>query len=280
MKRLTFITICFMTCMLVIGCANDQYAVEKRYWYLQKQVQKIFKNPVASPPRELEKVVGLLNAFINKFPKSQLVNRAEFDIANLYIIKEEYEKAQVHLKTMLNKYSKSQAIYSEIIYMIGYTYEKEDKWDNALEQYKKIIEDYPISSRGLTMPINIAKHYKTKYEPDKSINAYKEAIVHYRTLIDKYPDSPLAYSANLLVAECYMSIKDWQGAINIFDTMLESYKGKVNLEEVMLNKAMVYMNELKDNAKAKEVLENFIRDYPRSRYFKIAEGLLKRLGKQ
>ena len=278
MKRITALIILSCFFAFLAGCGSDQYAIEKQYYQAQKQAEKIFKNPHASPPKELEKVVGILNNFAKKYPQNNLAVSADFDIARLYIIKEEYDKARMHLKTLLSKYSKSEAICSEAVFLTGNSYQIEDKWDLALEQFKKIMREYPLTLRGLNIPIYIAQYYKIKYQPDKMLVAYQEAINHYQALADKHPDSPPAYNAYLLAAQCYMEIKDWQNVINTFNTILETYKGKVNLDAVLLDMALLYNRELKDKLKAKETLERLIKDYPRSRLVKTATALLKELG--
>jgi TolA-binding protein len=265
---------------ILAGCGNDQYGIEKRYWQVQKQAEKIFKNPAASPPRELERVVNLLDGFVKKYPLTNLAFEAEINVSRLYIVKEEYEKARLRLRALLSKYSKSAPISSEVTFLIGNSYEIEDKWNSALEQYKKIMREYPITLRGIDIPVYIAQHYKIKYEPDKMIAAFQEAIAHYKALAAKYPGSPLAYNLDNLVAQCYEAVKDWQNAIASLNAIIDNYKAKVPQDETMLTIALVYKNGLKDNAKAKATLERLIKEYPKSRLVKAAGNLLKGMEKE
>lgn len=277
MKRIFPVIVIFLLAAFLSGCGMDEYSIERKYWHLQKKISKIINNPAATPPRELENMVSLLKKFKSEYPKSNLSIKAVLDIANLYLVKEEFEKARTHLKMLLTTYHDNPPILAEITYLIGNSYEKEDKWDSALSQYKKIMQEYPITMRGMTIPLYIAKYYKKQYQPDKMINAYQEAILHYRNLADKYPDTPLSYNLYLLVSDCYISLRDWQGAINNINFILESYRGKTSMEEVLLNKAMVYAQGLKNKEKAKEVLENMLKEYPKSRFINTIKDMLKRL---
>lgn len=266
--------------LIMTGCTNDQYAIEKQYWQVQKQAEKIFKNPEATPPNELNRVVGLLGDFAKQYPKNNLSIDAQFNIGRLYIVKREYEKARAQLKTMLEQHSASGPICSEVLFLMGNSYEIEDKWNSAYEEYQKIIRQYPLTLRGLSVPIYIAQYYKIKYQPDKMITAYKEASKHYKALIDKYPDSALAFTAYQLMAQCYMENKDWQNAVDSFNAMIEKFKGKkANLDGILLNMALIYRNELKDKDKAKETLNKLIKDYPKSSLIKTALALLKEMDK-
>lgn len=257
------------------GCSNDQYAIERQYYRLSKQAGKVFNNPHAVPPRELNRVVKALQNFAKKHPNSNLGLDAEFNIARLYIVKEEYDKARAYLNGMLKEYAKSGAICSEARFLIGSSYEIQDNWNQALEQYKKIVKDYPLTLRGLNMPIYIAQHYKVKFQPDKMVGAYQEAIAHYQALARKYANSPFGMNVENLVAQCYIAIKDWQNAINTFNVMIATYKDKAAMDAIMLEIAFIYQRELKDKIKAKETLQELIKEYPKSKLIKSAQALLK-----
>ncbi len=277
MKKLA---IAIIFALLLTGCANDQYAVERQYWNVEKQAEKIFRNPYASPPYELEKAVRLLSDFARKYPKNNLSIEAEFNIARLYIVKKEYDKARAHLQMMLNKYSALEAVSSEALFLTGNSYEAEDKWGLALEQYRKIIRSYPVTPRGIDIPIYIAQHYKIKHEPDKMISAYEDAISHYQALAEKYPGSGLAFKAHNLVPRCYVLLQDWQNAVNSFNAIIENYKGKVNLDFALMEMALIYNRRLNDKAKAKEALGRLIKEYPDSKLVKAAGALLKEMDKK
>jgi TolA-binding protein len=270
-----------LLCLFVLaGCGADEYAIEKRYWQAQKQAEKIFSNPQASPPRELSAVVRTLNNFIKNYPQNQLSIEAEFNIARLYIIKEEYDKARIQLREIINKYAKSDGIRSEAIFLIGNSYEREDKWNLAIQQYRKVMQDFSTTMRGLDIPIYIAQHYKIKYQPEKMIAAYQEAIGYYKDSAAKYPNSPFAFNAESLVAQCYLALKDWQNAISTSNTIIENYKNKMSMDGVLMSIALIYNNELKDKIKTKETLGRLIKEYPKSNLIKTATALLKELEKK
>ena len=274
MKKLSAI-ILLGTCVLLSGCGQDQYSVERQYYWAQKQADVIFNNPHATPPNELQKSVDTFNKLIREHPKSNLAVDAQFNIANLYIATEEYEKANLQLSKIIKIYSKFQPICAAAVFLQGNSYEAQNLWDSALAQYKKVTEDYPLTVKGIETPIYIAQHYKVKFQPDNMVEAYKEAIAHYKSLARKYSLSPLALSLNMLIAQCYAELKDWKAVVNTFDTVLVEYKSRVKLDGILLDLAIVYDRELKDKVKAKETLEKLIRDYPSSRNLPLAKSLLK-----
>lgn len=272
MKK-TFVTAVLLSIFL-LGCGDDRYLTEKQYYHTLKQAEKIFKNPNATPPNELKKVIYSFSGFSRKFPRSKLAVDAEFNIARLYIVKEEYENARAQLKRILDTYSKVGSVCSEAVFLTGNSYQIENKWNLALTQYKKIMRDYPATLRGINVPIYVMQYYKAKFQPDKMADATREAISHYNALAERYPGSLLAYQSQLLTAECYAVLKEWQNVIDTLNDLVEKYHNKVNMDGALMNIAMIYSKELKDNRKAKEILQRLIKDYPKSKLIKAAESII------
>jgi TolA-binding protein len=275
MKKFIFTIIVAGLAGVLCGCANDQYSVEREYWKVKKQAESIFRNPAATPPNELERVVKQLENFVAKNPKNILAVESEFAVARLYAAKEEFESSRKQLKSIMTKYSKSAVVSSEALFLIGNTYQIQNKWESALEQYKKLISEYPLTTRGLEIPIYIAQYYKAKAQPNRMFTAFGEAIDHYRALAVKYPDSPLAYKAYTLAASCYGATKDWRNALDILNTISDKFKSKVRLDAVLWEMALIYKKELKDDLKTKETIERLIKEYPDSRFINPAKALLK-----
>lgn len=261
------------------GCGDDQYAIERRFYWAQKQAEKIFNNPKSSPPNELARVVETWQKFISRHPDHSLSVEAGFNIARLFLVKEQYDQARQQLKNIIIKYAqpgaKNEGIRSEALFLIGNSYQAQDNWNAALAEYQKIMRDYPATVRGMEIPVYIARYYKVKQYPDKTREAYAAAISHYKGLAGKHPATPLAFTADKLITRCYIALEDWPRTIEGFNHILEQYKGKVMLDSVLMEMALFYQRNVKDKAKSKEVLERLRREYPQSRLTKKAELLLK-----
>jgi TolA-binding protein len=261
------------------GCGSDQYAIERKFWYTQKQANSIFKNPHTSPPQELERIISVLNDFIKKFPDNKLSVQQEFTIGRLYIVKEQYKEARSYFEKVIAKHSAENSICSDALFLIGNSYQLENKWNMALESYKKIMAQYPTTSKGLDVPLYIANYYETKYQPEKMIEAYKEAIGYYNNLAAKYPDTLFGFIVSSMSAQCYVALKDWARAIESFNALIAKYKDKVSVDQALMNLSIIYKEELKDKDKAKEYLEKLNKDYPKSRFKSMATAMLKELNK-
>lgn len=262
--------------LILSGCAQDQYSIEKEYWRIKKQAENIFRNPKAAPTNELDRAISSLQNFSQKNARNILAVEADFTIAKLYLAKEEFSKSRKQFNAILAKYKESEVICSEAVFLRGNSYQLEDKWNSALEQYKKVIANYPLTTRGLETPIYVAQYYKVSHQPDKMLAAFGEAIEHYRGLAAKYPDSPLAFKVYTLIFSCYNAAQDWQNSVNTLNVILEKFKGKVKMDSLLLDMALIYKKELKDEVKAKEAVERLIKEYPDSKFVNSTKALLKK----
>lgn len=226
------------------------------------------------------RVVGSLKNFIAKHPNHNLIIPAEFNIARLYMAKEEYDKARAHLKEVMKKYSKSQQISSEALFLIANSYEIENKWGQALQDYKSLIERFPKTIMGMNTPLYVANYYKTKHQPDKMRGALQEALQHYQGLISSYPNSPLALNSYGLVVKCYAELEEWQNAAATYETVIETFKSKMKMDAMLIQLAAVYMNNLQDRPKAIETLNKMMAEYPNSGHIKTAKMLLEKWSKK
>jgi len=70
MKNLKLFIPALIMVSMLSGCTDDQYSMEKRFWQAQKEAEKIFNNPAATPPNELKRVVMIMDRFSTRYPKS------------------------------------------------------------------------------------------------------------------------------------------------------------------------------------------------------------------
>jgi len=272
MKRIILFFVCIS--LLASGCVKDQYAVERDYWRLSKQVQAIFRNPVATPTNELNRVVALLNKFAVANSGNMLAAQAEFSIGRLYLVKSLYGYARSQFAQIAKKYHKSVLIVSECVFLTGRSYQLEGNKDAAISEFSKLMRESPLTPRGMQMPVYIAQYYQSRHEPEKAQEAFGQAVAHYQRLAEKNPSSKAALQSYSAIANCYSAMRDWNGVVQTLETVAEKFKGKVPLDGVYFNLAVIYKEKLHDAVKARLTFERLLNEYPKSRFTKVAKKLI------
>jgi len=265
--------------LFLAGCGADQYSIEKRFWGLSIAASDIFMSPDSSPPKQLERTVGELNDFINDHPENSLSIDADFMIFNLYLVKKEFALARGQVDKIFKKYPYYPEVLARAVFLRGKSYELEDRWNLALEQYNQVIREYPLTMAGVEAPIYIAVYYKVKFQPEKMVEAYKEAARHYESLAEEQSAAPEGLVLLQLTTECYSQIKDWSKVIDTMNLALERYEDKIQRDAVLFGEALVYYRDLKNEAKAREILGELISEYPQSKLVDSAKAFLEEINK-
>lgn len=270
MRFLTLICIAAMVC----GCAgDDRYAMEKEGWYLRKMEEHITANPMAAPREEIERVVKRFSAFSARYPDTPLGINAEFGVARIYMLKNDTAAARRQLEEVVRRHA-SPEIKAEGYFLIGRTYQDED-WPTALAYYARVAKDYPLTKRGLGVSVYVAEYYRDHFEPAKMVTAYEDAITRYTEIAAANPASPIAFETRLMISSCYAGLKDWRSCVTVLEGVAEEFKGKVALDVILMNIALIYKNELRDMGCFRGALERLVRDYPGSGLVPTARALMK-----
>ncbi len=94
-----------------------------------------------------------------------------------------------------------------------------------------------------------------------------------------YPDSPQTAENLFKSAEVAKSIRTFGKSLSLYDWILERYPNYEKAPTAMFLKAFIIENNMKDDAKAKEIYNQFIKTYPDHDLADDVEFLLENIGK-
>lgn len=88
-----------------------------------------------------------------------------------------------------------------------------------------------------------------------------DAIEHFRLLLERYPNSPLAPRAQLLLADAYMDNKDEAEAEVAFDDFLRLYPANDNVPYALSRKGDLLHRQIRDSRRDQTKTREAIRTY-------------------
>jgi len=105
--------------------------------------------------------ISTLTDVLNKFPKSDYADDADFEIAYTYFLKNDGATAKADLQAMIQKYPRSSYIPRALVTigLIDYTANNDDA---AIESFKQVIKDYPSTDEAKLALKQIEKIYTDK----------------------------------------------------------------------------------------------------------------------
>lgn len=161
------------------------------------------------------------------------------------------EEAKAVFSEIRKKYPTSKESIQAEYEILTFPSEKVDL--NSLIEFKK---KYPESPFAIKIQFKIAEHYHAQGD-------YQRAIEEYNKFIEQTQDLQEIYDAKWGIAECYKRLNDYQGEINAWLDLYNSFSGvnevfRQRTEYIPAKIAKIYMNQLKDYKKAIEWFEVYL----------------------
>lgn len=229
--------------------------------------------------------IQLLNSFIRQYVNSSLLQDANLEIANSYMVDEKFQEALPYLKNILNTVSSSGL--KPVAYLkAGLCLYNLNKNNEALVNYQQLIQLYPQSAEA-DEAMGIIKHiYVEEGRPNEYIDLMKKngkvitvseadsltyataeikynrndcagAITSFTNYLSQYPDGAFALESNFFKSECYYTKKEWANALIGYDYVNAKGLNKY-WEKASLTAARLSYFELKDYPNAKKYFTSLL----------------------
>jgi len=192
-----------------------------------------------------EKAVLEFQEFIEKYPQSELIKSAHFELGkNLYDLKK-YKLALSELK----KTSTEQALY-----LRGKASEELGDQEGEITAFEELREKYPQSDFSQEAYFRLGNYY---YDQKR----YKEATEEFVKIVQFFPQSPLLSESYYWMGWSYFKLTDYKKASEYFNKVEEDEENLDLGQRAKFMAAESWYN-LKDYQKAREAYEKFIEMYP------------------
>ncbi len=134
--------------------------------------------------------------------------------------------------------------------------EHTQEYQNAIDKFKKVISEYPGDPIAISALVYMSWSYKEINQP-VVFKAYLEFLVK-----DKKYSGELKYHAKMLMASQNIHNREYDLALNQYDSVIEDCSTPDILVEAFYGKGILYLYYHKDNEKAAAVFKELIEKYP------------------
>jgi len=258
-----------------LGCESKEFKAERQLWHAHRMAQAVYKDPRGTKPLQLAKAQEAYRDIIKRYPGSLFAIQSRLGLGNLYLAKREFQKARQEYQGLVDGCGRRENLCAQGLMAISNSYEREGRWEEALGGYRKIMQEYPFSSKALDLPLRVIRHYSRAKDEKGLQNSVDEAVAYYLGLKEKSRASRGGHMFDSLIARSYIEGMRWQEALDALEKIVRDYP-KSNPEEALFLKALIYQNKLKDPLKAKEEFLRISRDYPHSKVSQKIEAFLKK----
>ncbi len=260
-KKIFDILAVIVLCLVLSSCSKE-YNAERALWKAGRHARDIAKNPDAIPPSEYNRTIEEYKTIINKFSGLGIERDARFGLGQFYILKKDYEAARREFKEIFRLYPEEKGLLASAQFALGNSYEKEGVWEQALIEYRKLIEDFPNSNLALQMPIYIAGYYEKQREEAAREKAFRDAVQYYQRIASENPKTELGYSAENLIVFSYLKLGDWEKAVEALETLVIDYPKSRAVAQNLKLASDICIKKLDSPEKTVSIYERFISENP------------------
>jgi len=195
---------------------------------------------------EKEKAILEFQEFVEKYPQSELINSAHFELGkDLYDLKK-YKLALAELEKTST---------DEALYLIGKSSKELGDQEGEIAAFEELREKYPRSNFSQEAYFRLGNYYYNQ-------NRYKEAIEEFDKIIQFFPQSPLLSESCYWMGWSYFKLTDYKKAGEYFNQVEEDEENFDLGQRARFMTAESWYN-LKDYQMAREAYKKFIEIYPK-----------------
>lgn len=261
MKKIIFILISILVglfiALSVLG-SRGEYAAQKLYYEAAKAAEKIAANPDVVPPKAIDYIENKMKTLLRKFPTTETARMVDIKLAEFYVGLKKYNSAITQLDTVIKKYPDNRIMLSMAYFLKGLAYERQDKWADALKQYRIVQNEYADTQVGLQMPVYIGNYYAAKGREADAKQAYDEAIQVYKKMEKENSGKPLGYMAALYVIQTYMRADNFEAAAAEIEKDLDQYYSNMTLAQLLPLVETVIVTKLNNSEKAIAIYKSIL----------------------
>ena len=146
-----------------------------------------------APPDSIE---AALESVLTDYPDTEIGYQVLTALSDLSLSRGNPDQAISYLDRIREKHAKNEQAASQALLRKGQILEQDDaRWNKALEAFRAVSVEHPITEAALWAPLEIAKHYARVGDDAATQTALKNAEREYRDFVQRYPPGPRSYFA-------------------------------------------------------------------------------------
>ncbi len=264
MKKLLLIILGILIAFVfILGFdGKGEYVKERALWHIQREARILALHKEAAPVNAVERIAAKFDKFTTRNATSPLAPRAQLLKGELYLLKNDYEKARKTYQDIIAKYNYNAEIVSHAMVSIAKTYEQQQNWDKASATYERVIKDYPLTSAGFMVPAYMGYYHLTNGRTKEADQAFDDAVMFYENVASYYPNTPLEQAALRMMAECRLAQKRWEDALEATRKWMFKYPSNAMLFAAIKTIKEVCVGRLKEYDCAIDTYKQFLVQNP------------------
>ncbi len=243
----------------------------------------LFQKAMIAGVKSSTEKIRILQTVSRQYPKSNLLNDTDMEIALTHIADEKFAEAVPFLNKVIAA-KDAAALHPRAYLKLGLSYYNSNQNRNALTAYEQLIQKYPKSQESEEALGIIKAIYVEENKPDEYLalmkanglnisvseadslsyaaallqyeaNDCNAAIKGFNNYLNRFATGAHAIEASYFRSDCYQKAKDWTNAVAGYE-FVNSQGVNRYFERATLELARIYYFELKDYSNARKYFES------------------------
>jgi TolA-binding protein len=211
--------------------------------------------------KNLEQARATLASIPQDYPTSATVPRALQALALNAYDRNQLEEALGYLDRLTTEYKGSPEAAAQGLLTRARMLESRDRWGEALDAYRSVPAQYPLTEQALRAPLEIAAHYDRVKDQAATATALEKAARDYRDFVTKYPPGQQTSFARQQLAKTLTLQKKYDEAITEMVSLGQDLAPARISVALLTGAASMAYRQLADSLKAADILERISKTY-------------------
>ncbi len=227
--------------------------------------------------RSPEEVRRTLESVLADYPECEVAPQVLLALSDNANQRNQVEEALGYLDRIIRDYRNDEDAAPQALLFRGRLLASRDRWPEALEIYRTLPGQHPLSEPALLAPLEIAQHYHQAGDEQATTAALEQAERGYRDFIARYPPGQHTVSARQHLIQALLLQEKYEPAIDEYVSLGDDMKGSPEGASLMLAAARIARDALADPSKAAGILDHVAEVYSRADIGRWAAGEAARL---
>lgn len=208
-----------------------------------------------------EQAQATLASILSDYPNSPILPQVLHSLALNAQERGEVGEALGYLDRLSTEYKDNTQAVAQALLTRARILESRNRWGEALDAYRSVTAQYPLTEPALAAPLEIAAHYNRVQDEAAATMALEQAAQHYRDFVTKYPPGPLTGLAREQLAKALTLQEKYDEAITELVSLGADTAPSRGSVALLTAAAGLAYREMSDSLKAAEILERMGKAY-------------------
>lgn len=169
-----------------------------------------------------------------------------------------------YLDALKLRFPRASTILAESQRLKARSFELEQNYDRARQEYLALINEFPATPQGLETLVELPDFFRRIGQPEMASDWTQRCEERLRGLARDYANRQIGLQASSYLGTFLLRNGRVDEAIAQYDELRRQYPRSSQATDALIRIAMIYRNDKKDPSKALETLREFVKQYPRS----------------